>query len=221
MSSHRWHNFPLNWGFKLTVGSKPPFSDSEIFELKKPRVGNSWFKKGSESPLILKPPFKRNLFISSHTLTYLSKDFPDSLMALFFQRKMEPICLPGQVHFICILNAFYMRFICVLKKCMWVSRLFFRFKPFAVATCDCYLIKQHGYFWLLLAISTRDCYVRYIHIVTCDCCPLAMAKNALPCTVLPTHKEGSSRNLRLKTSSQTLSQTTYNRVHGRPAGRCP
>ena len=37
----------------------------------------------------------------------------------------------------------------------------------------------------------------------------------------PKFVEGSTRNLRLHTSSQTLSQTTYNRVHGRPFGRCP
>ena len=54
---------------------------------------------------------------------------------------------------------------------------FFRFKSFVVATCDCYLIKQHSYFWLLLAISTCDCYVRYIHIVTFDCYLLFLLVN--------------------------------------------
>ena len=245
MSSHRWHNFPLNWGFKLILWVPNHHFLTLGFFNKNPRVGKSWFNKGSESPLILKPPFKRNLF-DSYIFTHIDISIKRLSWLLdgtvFFKRKMEPICLPGQMHFVCISYAFYMRFICVLKKCMhffkkcmhflkkcmhflkahikriwtayemhikciwnayemhikciwnayemhmkciWNARgfvtfllFFFRFKSFVVATCDCYLIKQHSYFWLLLAISTCDCYVRYIHIVTFDCYLLLLLVNS-------------------------------------------
>ena len=68
MSSLFKNMFPVKGGFKLNGGSKPPFSDSGIFSKKIPESENDGlriFKKGLEPPLVLTPPFKGNLFLSS------------------------------------------------------------------------------------------------------------------------------------------------------------
>ena len=97
-----------------------------------------------------------------------------------YKMHMNRIWNAYQMHMKCISNAYEMHIECIWNACGFLTFLlfFFRFKSFVVATCDCYLIKQHSYFWLLLAISTCDCYVRYIHIVTFDCYLLLLLVNS-------------------------------------------